>query len=362
MPMRTLTVELGERSYPIHIGRRLIDRADLLAPHIRSRQVMLVSNATVAPLYLAELRQALADFEVHTRVIPDGESYKTLATAEGIIDAMLAVPCDRSVTVVALGGGVVGDMAGFVAGCYQRGVPFIQVPTTLLAQVDSSVGGKTAVNSRLGKNMIGLFHQPRCVVADTDVLATLPPRELAAGAAEIIKTALIRDSAFFEWLEEHLDAVLALDSEAVAHAVETCCRIKAGVVAEDEREHGVRALLNLGHTFGHAIETGMGHGSWLHGEAVGAGICMAAQMSVRCGLLDESSRERIERLVRAAGLPTRAPAALSTQRFIELMKVDKKVTDGAIRLVLPEQPGSARVTAEYAFEDLVAVIEELRAD
>ncbi len=360
MPMRTLKVDLGERSYPIHIGRRLLDRAELFEPHIRSRQVMVVSNETVAPLYLADLRQALAGFEVHTRIIPDGEAYKTMATAEDIIDSMLGVPCDRRVTVVALGGGVVGDLSGFVAGCYQRGVPFIQVPTTLLAQVDSSVGGKTAVNSRLGKNMIGLFHQPGCVVADTDVLATLPPREMAAGAAEIIKTALIRDAGFFDWLELHVGDVVALDPEAVAFAIERCCRIKAAVVAEDEREQGIRALLNLGHTFGHAIETGLGHGAWLHGEAVGAGLCMAAEMSLRCGLLDETSRDRVERVVKAAGLPVRAPAEIPTERFIELMKVDKKVTDGAIRLVLMRRPGDALVTADYPMEQLVAVIDGMR--
>ena len=360
MPTHKLTVDLGERSYPIHIGSRLLGQPDLYRPYIQSRQVVVVSNETIGPLYLGEVVDALARFEVHTKIIPDGESYKTLQTAEGIVESMLEVPCDRRVTVVALGGGVVGDMAGFVAGCYQRGVPFIQVPTTLLAQVDSSVGGKTAVNSRLGKNMIGLFHQPRCVVADTDTLATLPARELSAGTAEVIKTALIRDAGFFEWLERHVRDLVALDPEAVAFAVERCCRIKADVVAEDETEKGVRALLNLGHTFGHAIETGMGHGTWLHGEAVGAGICMAAAMSVRCGLLDEASRERIERVVESAGLPVRAPAELTTERFIELMNVDKKVMDGSIRLVLLDRPGAARITTDYVFDDLVAVIDQMR--
>lgn len=358
--MRTLRVELGARSYPIHIGAGLLSRTDLIAPHVAARQVVIVTNDTVAPLYLDTVRRALSDFEVHVSIIPDGEEYKTLATAEHIIEELLGVPCDRGVTLVALGGGVVGDITGFVAGCYQRGVPFIQLPTTLLAQVDSSVGGKTAVNSRLGKNMIGLFHQPRCVIADSSVLATLPARELAAGIAEVIKTALIRDAGFFAWLEDSLPRLLALDADGVAEAVERCCAIKAQVVAEDEREQGVRALLNLGHTFGHAIETGMGHGSWLHGEAVAAGICMAADMSVRAGLLDEASKRRIDALVAAAGLPVKAPPALSTARMLELMKVDKKVHEGTIRLVLLEAIGDAIVTGNYDAADLERTLKDCR--
>ncbi len=345
--MKTLEVALGERGYPIHIGADLLSRADLLASRIDGRQVMVITNETVAPLYLDALRGALDGFEVHECVLPDGESHKTLSTAEHIFETLLSVPCDRRVTIVALGGGVVGDIAGFVAGCYQRGVGFIQVPTTLLAQVDSSVGGKTAVNSRLGKNMIGLFHQPRCVVADTGLLATLPARELAAGAAEVIKTALIRDAAFFAYLEDHIDGLLALDPGVVATCVARCCEIKASVVAEDERERGVRALLNLGHTFGHAIETGLGHGEWLHGEAVAAGLCMAADLSVRAGMIVEPDRERVRSLVERAGLPTRGPSTLTPERLRALMQVDKKVVDGAVRLVLLDAIGDAVVRADY---------------
>ncbi|KAA3625855.1 MAG: 3-dehydroquinate synthase [Proteobacteria bacterium] len=360
--MRTLQVNLGERSYPIHIGSGLLASTELFAPHIAGRRVVVVTNETVAPLYLDTLHDALKNFDVSDVILPDGEIHKTLSTAERVIEDMLSIPCDRSVTVVALGGGVIGDLTGFVAGCYQRGVPFIQVPTTLLAQVDSSVGGKTAVNSRLGKNMIGLFHQPRCVIADSDVLSTLPAREMAAGVAEVIKTALIRDAEFFSWLEENLGHLLALDGEVVATAVEHCCAIKARVVAEDEREQGVRALLNLGHTFGHAIETGMGHGRLLHGEAVAAGLCMAADMSVRAGLLDERSRDRIESLIRVAGLPTRAPAELTPDRFMELMKVDKKVERGTVRLVLLDSIGDALVTGEYAANDLAETLATMRED
>jgi 3-dehydroquinate synthase len=345
--MRTLEVELGTRGYPIHIGPELLDRGDLIAPYVRGRQVMVISNETVAPLYLEKVRQALAEFEVHECILADGEKTKTLSVVESIIEKLLSIPCDRNVTLIALGGGVVGDITGFVAGCYQRGVPFIQIPTTLLAQVDSSVGGKTAVNSRLGKNMIGVFHQPRCVIADTSVLATLPARELAAGAAEVIKTALIRDAGLFSWLEKNITALLALDTDIVATTVERCCRIKADVVAEDERETGVRALLNLGHTFGHAIETGVGHGAWLHGEAVAAGLVMAADLSVRTGHLSEPERQRIVSLVAAAALPVRAPSDLPVERFLELMKVDKKVLDGAIRLILLRAVGDAFVSSDY---------------
>ncbi len=358
--MKTLSVDLGERSYPIHIGPDLIGRAELYAPHVQGRQVMIVSNETVAPLYLDRVSQALSAFQVYHCILPDGESHKTMAVAEHIVDELLKVPCDRRVTLVALGGGVVGDIAGFVAGCYQRGVPFVQVPTTLLAQVDSSVGGKTAVNARLGKNMIGLFYQPRAVIADTAVLATLPARELAAGAAEVIKTALLRDAGFFAMLEERMAALLALDPEVVAEAVARCCRIKAEVVAADEREAGLRALLNLGHTFGHAIETGLGHGQWLHGEAVAAGLCMAADLSVRSGYLADDARARIEALVHAAGLPTRGPAALSTDTLLARMKVDKKVTDGQLRLVLLRAIGEAFVDDGYDPAALRATLDGLR--
>jgi 3-dehydroquinate synthase len=358
--MKTLQVELGARTYPIHIGPGLLSRGDLISPHIGGRQVMVVTNEVVAPLYLDKLLASLGGFQIHTMVLPDGEATKTLSTAETVIEKLLMSACDRSVTLIALGGGVVGDLTGFVAGCYQRGVPFIQVPTTLLAQVDSSVGGKTAVNSRLGKNMIGLFYQPRCVIADSDVLRTLPARELSAGAAEIIKTALIRDAALFSWLEKRIGKLLELDPRTVTEAVERCCRIKADVVAEDEQERGTRALLNLGHTFGHAIETGLGHGNWLHGEAVAAGICMAADLSARSALLDDSSRLRIEKLVHAAHLPTRAPGSLSSARFRELMKVDKKAVGGVVRLVLLHAIGAAFVSDDYDDEALSATLAEMR--
>lgn len=333
-----------------------------MAPHIDGRQVMIVTNQTIAPLYLRDLVATLDGFEVSTSVIADGETYKNLTTMETLIENLLRVPCDRKVTLVALGGGVIGDITGFVAGCYQRGVPFIQIPTTLLAQVDSSVGGKTAVNSALGKNMIGMFYQPRCVIADTDVLHTLPARELSAGFAEVIKTALIRDRQFFDWLEEYAQAVLALEADALTRTIEQCCRIKAAVVSEDEREQGVRALLNLGHTFGHAIETGLGHGRWLHGEAVGAGMCMAADMSVRSGLLDEASRQRIESLIRSAGLPSRSPGKIDQARMLKLMRVDKKVEDGAIKLVLLRAIGDALISGEYDSDMLVATLESMREE
>ena len=359
--MQTLEVDLGARGYPIHVGAGVLERADLLKPHIKSRQVMVVTNETVAPLYLDALHDALSGFEVHVTVLKDGEEHKTLATSETIFESLLKAPCDRRVTLVALGGGVVGDITGFVAGCYQRGVAFIQAPTTLLAQVDSSVGGKTAVNSRLGKNMIGLFHQPRCVIADTATLGTLPRRELAAGAAEVIKTALLGDAGFFAWLEEHLEALLELDPAVTAETIGRCCRIKADVVAADEREHGVRALLNLGHTFGHAIETGLGHGAWLHGEAVAAGLCMAAHMSSRCGMIARGTRDRVVDLVRRAGLPTRGPARLSTEELLGLMRVDKKTRDGNVRLVLLQEIGRARLVEDYDPRDLRATIEEQRS-
>ena len=359
--MKTLSVELGSRSYPIHIGAGLLHRGDLVAAAVKGRQVMVVTNEVVAPLYLDALIAALGGFDVATTVLPDGEATKTMATAESIIEDLLRVPCDRTVTLVALGGGVVGDITGFVAGCYQRGVPFIQVPTTLLAQVDSSVGGKTAVNSRLGKNMIGLFHQPRAVIADIDTLATLPDRELSAGLAEVIKTALIRDAALFAWLEDNIGALRKRRPQALVHAIEHCCRIKAQVVSEDEREQGVRALLNLGHTFGHAIETGLGHGRWLHGEAVAAGLCMAADLSLRSGMIDEAARRRIESLVEAAGLPTRGPAELSAERMLDLMKVDKKVLAGTMRLVLLNAIGDAGVTAGYDPKLLAGTLADMRA-
>jgi 3-dehydroquinate synthase len=342
--MRTLSVDLGDRSYPIYIGASLVSDAELYRRHIPSRQVMVVSNETVAPLYGEAVDRALSGFHVRRVVLPDGEEYKTLEVLNRIFDELLTERFDRRCTLLALGGGVVGDMTGFAAACYQRGVGFVQVPTTLLAQVDSSVGGKTGVNHPLGKNMIGAFHQPLCVIADTDTLATLPDRELSAGLAEVIKYGLIDDRAFFDWLEANLERLLAREPEALAYAIERSCRDKAAIVAADERESGRRALLNLGHTFGHAIETGVGYGQWLHGEAVGAGMCMASDLSRRLGWLTEGEYRRIDALLARARLPTAPPSGMGPDRFLELMAVDKKVQDGRLRLVLLQGIGKSVVT------------------
>ncbi len=344
--MKTLVVDLGARSYPIYIGAGLLERGDLLASHIAGRRVLIVTNDRVAPLYLDTVAAGLQRFAPVTVVMPDGERYKTLGDLNRIFDALLEHRCDRRTTLVALGGGVVGDMAGFAAATYQRGVPFIQVPTTLLAQVDSSVGGKTGVNHPLGKNMIGAFHQPRCVVVDTSTLDTLPDTELSAGLAEVIKYGLIHDREFFVWLENNIDSLLARDSEALAFAIERSCSDKAAVVAADETERGQRALLNLGHTFGHAIETGMGYGSWLHGEAVATGMVVAAELSHRLGWLGAHDAERVRALVMHARLPTQVPAELDAGRMLELMSVDKKVEDGRLRLVLLTAIGNAVISAD----------------
>lgn len=345
--MKTLSVELGERSYPIYIGNELLGNAELVTPHIRGTQVLIVSNETVAPLYLQQAKKAFADYQVETVILADGERYKTLDILNRIYNALLEHRFDRKCTLVALGGGVIGDMTGFAAASYQRGVDFIQIPTTLLSQVDSSVGGKTGVNHPLGKNMIGAFHQPRCVIADTLTLDTLDERQLSAGIAEVIKYGLIHDYEFFQWLEANMDKLLARDSEALAYAIERSCQDKAKVVALDEREGGIRALLNLGHTFGHAIETGVGYGEWLHGEAVGTGMLMAADLSQRMGWLSEHDVERVDDIIDKAGLPTRAPASMTSERFMELMAVDKKVEAGKIRLVLLKQLGEAVVTEAF---------------
>lgn len=333
--MITVSVDLGERSYPIHIGTDLIGRTELFAPHIAGSSITIVTNTTVEPLYGEKLRAALAPLAkaVSTVVLPDGEAYKNWETLNRIFDALLERHADRKTTLIALGGGVIGDMTGFAAASYMRGVPFIQVPTTLLSQVDSSVGGKTGINHPLGKNMIGAFYQPLAVLADTAALRTLPERELAAGIAEVIKTAAIADEAFFEWLEANVEALNRCDPDVLADAIKRCCEIKASVVAADEREGGLRAILNFGHTFGHAIEAGLGYGEWLHGEAVGCGMAMAADLSVRLGHLDDASRKRLVALVAAARLPVRAPA-LGEQRYIELMKSDKKAEAGTIKFVL----------------------------
>jgi len=345
--MNTLHVDLGPRSYPIFIGDGLLDDPNLLLPYVAGSQVMLVSNETVAPLYLDRVKAHFAHHRYAEVILPDGEEFKTLTVLDSIFDALLRARFDRTCTLVALGGGVVGDMTGFAAAVYQRGVAFIQIPTTLLAQVDSSVGGKTGVNHPLGKNMIGAFHQPRCVIADTDTLDTLEQRQVAAGLAEVIKYGLIRDINFLDWLEGAMDGLVARDSGLMARAIEVSCQNKADVVATDEREAGVRALLNLGHTFGHAIETGMGYGAWLHGEAVGAGMAMAADLSQRLGWLSSADVERIDALISRAGLPLAAPDSLSPERFMELMSVDKKVIDGTLRLVLLKAIGDALTTSEF---------------
>lgn len=354
--MRTLTVDLGDRSYPIYIGADLLGQSNLYRPHIRGKQVCIVTNETIAPLYLEQVKQALDGYQVDEVVLPDGEQYKNLDTLNLIFDTLLEKRHNRTTTLIALGGGVVGDMTGFAAASYQRGVDFIQIPTTLLSQVDSSVGGKTGVNHALGKNMIGAFHQPRCVLADTGVLSTLPERELAAGIAEVVKYGLIADAPFMGWLEEHMDALVAKDGEALAYAVERSCQNKADVVAKDEREGGIRAILNLGHTFGHAIETAMGYGEWLHGEAVATGMVMAADMSQRLGWLSQADVTRIESLLLRAALPVKAPTSVTEEDFLSLMAVDKKVLDGQLRLVLMKAIGEAVVTSDFPLETLKATI------
>ena len=339
--MRTLTVELGDRSYPIYIGQSLLENAELLTRHVDSRQVMIVTNETVAPLYLERVQAALAGRELATVILPDGEAYKTMDSAMTVFDGLLSRRFSRSAHLVALGGGVIGDLTGFAAACYQRGIPFIQIPTTLLAQVDSSVGGKTAVNHPRGKNMIGAFHQPKCVIADMATLDTLPDRELSAGLAEVIKYGLIRDPAFFDWLEAHMDGLMGRDADLLAQAVERSCLNKAQVVAADERESGERATLNLGHTFGHAVETGLGYGEVLHGEAVAIGMCQAADLSRRLGWLTEADVSRIEQLLARAGLPTVPPDALDAEAFLKHMAVDKKNVEGELRVILLKQIGRA---------------------
>lgn len=339
--MKTLNVELNERRYPIYIGENLLSQGDLLTRHIKSKQVIIVTNETIAPLYLQKVLTHLSAYQVESVILSDGEQFKTLESLNLIFDHLLAKKFSRNATLVALGGGVIGDMGGFAAACYQRGITFIQIPTTLLAQVDSSVGGKTGVNHPLGKNMIGAFYQPQAVIADVNVLDTLDDRQLAAGLAEVIKYGLIRNRAFFVWLEENIHTLLARDKSALTYAIEQSCIMKAQVVAEDEHEGGVRATLNLGHTFGHAIETGMGYGSYLHGEAVAIGTCLAADLSQRKGFLTASDVTRIITLFERANLPVKSPAELSSEQFIELMAVDKKNVDGAIRVILLEAIGKA---------------------
>ncbi len=350
--MTTLTVELGDRSYPIYIGDNLLGQADLIQKHIAGNSALIVTNETVAPLYLEKTQSMLSGLKNETVILPDGEKYKNLEVLNQIYDGLLRNRFDRNTTVIALGGGVVGDMAGFAAASYQRGVHLIQLPTTLLSQVDSSVGGKTGVNHALGKNMIGAFHQPRAVIADTDTLDTLPDKELSAGLAEIIKYGLICDETFFGWLETNMPLLLARDKKALNYAIEVSCQTKADIVADDERESGKRALLNLGHTFGHAIENAMGYGEWLHGEAVGAGMCMAASMSNQMGWMSDEDTQKTFNLIEQARLPCKAPDSMTAEKFLDLMSVDKKVLDGVLRLVLMKGIGKSLVTDDYTLEDL----------
>ena len=355
MTKQTLHVDLADRSYPIFIGAGLFQPA-LIAPYIRGNQVLIVTNETVAPLYLDKLKAILPAIQVDVVVLPDGEQYKTLEQINTLYDCLLEQRHNRTTTLIALGGGVVGDMTGFAAASYQRGVNFIQVPTTLLSQVDSSVGGKTGVNHPRGKNMIGAFHQPQLVLASVDVLDTLPDRELAAGIAEVVKYGLIYDYDFFLWLEQNMARLVARERAALTYAIYRSCEIKAEIVAQDEKEGGIRALLNLGHTFGHAIETREGYGCWLHGEAVAVGMLLAADLSARLGWLADADVARIRALLLAAGLPVTAPADMTPQEFLALMAVDKKVIDGQLRLVLLQAMGQGVVTAHFAAEQLQATL------
>ena len=349
--MQTVEIDLGDRSYPIYIGSSLMENPDLLAKHLRGNQVMVVTNETIGPLYRPILEKALSGLnqplDVRFVTLPDGESHKNLTVLNQIYDALLEARFDRTCTLVALGGGVIGDMAGFAAASYQRGVDFIQMPTSLLAQVDSSVGGKTGVNHAQGKNMIGAFHQPQCVIADTNTLRTLPIEELRSGLAEVIKYGFILDVAFLQWLEKNTDKLLSTEPDALAYAIRRSCEIKADIVAKDEHEHGTRALLNLGHTFGHAIEAAMGYGTWLHGEAVAAGTAMALDLSTRLGWLDPDQKQRGLALIEAIGLPVRSPDSMTSEQFLHYMERDKKSRAGQIRLILLEALGKAVFTKDF---------------
>lgn len=358
--MQTLTVSLADRSYPIHIGNGLLGQADLILPHLKRKQVAIVSNTTVAPLYMHALAQPLRDAGVSVIeiILPDGEAYKNNDTLQIIYDHLLQNRCERNTTLIALGGGVIGDLTGYAAATYLRGVPFIQVPTTLLSQVDSSVGGKTGINHPLGKNMIGAFYQPKLVLADIDTLKTLPQRELSAGVAEVIKYGLIRDADFFDWLETNMSALMALDPAVASYAIYRSCQNKAEVVAADEHEQGERALLNLGHTFGHAIENAMGYGVWLHGEAVATGTVMAADLSQRMGWLNATEVQRIKAILQAAKLPLDAPD-FGAEEYLRLMQLDKKVSDGRIRLILQQGIGKAVITADYDADKLKQTLSQV---
>lgn len=369
--MKTLHVDLGERSYPIFIGANLLEQPDCLQPYIKGRQVLIVTNETIAPLYLdkverlisrgqTDCEQACCD-QVDAVILPDGEAHKNLDTLNQIYDALLSNNHNRTTTLIALGGGVIGDMCGYAAASYQRGVNFIQIPTTLLAQVDSSVGGKTGVNHPLGKNMIGAFHQPQCVVIDLETLSTLPDAELSAGLAEVIKYGLICDRDFYQWLQDNVSSIMAKDTAALAEAILRSCDNKARVVAKDEYESGIRAILNLGHTFGHAIEAHQGYGNWLHGEAVAAGMVMAADLSARMGLITPADVEQLQALLVKANLPIEGPANMSDEDYLSRMKVDKKVLDGRLRLVLLKAIGEAWVTSDVHTGDVTRTLAAVRA-
>jgi len=353
--MHALNVPLGNRSYPVVIGRGILGRPEVLSPFLDGRQVLVLTNETVGPLWLKPLRNALSEHEVTVHVLPDGEQYKTLETLESIFDILAEGRFHRDATIAALGGGVVGDLGGFAAACWQRGIGFVQLPTTLLAQVDAAVGGKTAVNIPAGKNLVGAFHQPNAVIADIATLATLGRKEYCSGLGEVVKYGLGLDAGLFEWLEGNMDAVLERDPEALERVVYWCCALKAAVVAEDERETGRRALLNLGHTFAHAIETAISYGAWLHGEAVAAGMVMAAELAARLGMLERDAVSRLEALLSAAGLPTRPPP-VGGARLKALMLVDKKIAGGRQRFVLPDGLGSSVVCADIPAADLDAVL------
>ena len=358
--MQTLQVALGDRAYPIHIGSGLIQKADLILPHLKRKQVAIVTNTTVAPLYLEKLAKPLRDAGVSVIeiILPDGEAYKNSETLNLIYDALLQNRCERSTTLIALGGGVIGDLTGYAAATYLRGVPFIQIPTTLLSQVDSSVGGKTGINHPLGKNMIGAFYQPKLVLADIDTLQTLPQREFSAGVAEVIKYGLIRDADFFDWLEVNMAKLMALDEAVATYAIYRSCQNKAEVVTADEHETGDRALLNLGHTFGHAIENAMGYGVWLHGEAVAAGTMLAADLSQRMDWLTAEQIKRMHTIFTAAKLPIQAPK-LGAEKYLDLMGLDKKVVDGKIRLVLQQGIGKAVISSDYDVSKLKQTLEAI---
>lgn len=355
--MKQIQVDLGERSYPIYIGQNLMNDSEALSRYLFKKRILIVTNETVAPLYLNQIQEVMVSFgEVESVILPDGEQFKDLTHLDAIFTALLQRNYGRDSVLVALGGGVIGDMTGFAAACYQRGINFIQIPTTLLSQVDSSVGGKTAVNHPLGKNMIGAFYQPQLVLIDTQCLHTLPAREFAAGMAEVIKYGIMWDGEFFQWLENNVQALKRLETEALVYAISRCCEIKADVVSQDETEQGVRALLNLGHTFGHAIEAEMGYGNWLHGEAVAAGTVLAAQTARSLGLIDESIVCRIVQLLQAFDLPVSAPESMDFDSFIQHMRRDKKVLGGQIRLVLPTGIGQADVFSQVTESTLEQVI------